>query len=244
MRRRTVSGRLSIRPAFFYFWGRYDTVQKKIRKIFIAGLAVTIPIGLTLYVLFFLIGVMDSLLDVMPQRYHPDTLFQHHIPGLGMFATVILVFLSGVMMKSYIGNKIVKMGESLFHKIPVIRSIYDGSKKIVDSMFVNQQRSFQKVVLVAFPSSETYALGFVTGPCLDRIRSGIGSACVNVFVPTTPNPTSGYLIMVAEDKLIDAEMTVEEAFTYIISCGIVHGPVNGQFIKQVDDYGRPMLENH
>jgi uncharacterized membrane protein len=211
----------------FYFKGERPILRKKLRQIFIAGLAVIIPIGLTLYVFFFLIGVMDNLLDIIPQRYHPDTLLPFHIPGLGVIATIILVFLCGIMMKSYIGNKVIALGESLFHKIPVIRNIYEGTKQVVDSMFVNKNKSFQKVVLVAFPHPGSYALGFVTGTALECLTGNIDRICVNVFVPTTPNPTSGYLLIVPEQELIDVNMSVEDAITYIISCGIVHGPVNG-----------------
>lgn len=199
-------------------------MKKKIRQIFIAGLAVTIPIGLTLYVFFFLIRLVDGLLDVLPRQYQPDTLLQVHIPGFGIIGTVILIFLAGVTMKSYVGNKLIRLWEGLLHKIPVIRSVYEGTKQIVDSMFVNKTRSFQKVVLVAFPHPGAYTLGFVTGPTEAGLQSRIGQDCVNVLVPTTPNPTSGYLLMVPERDLVDVDMTVEEAFTYIISCGIVHGP--------------------
>ena len=202
-------------------------MQKKLRQIFIAGLAVTIPMGLTLYVLFFLIQVMDRLVDFIPRPYHPDTIFPFHIPGLGVIATIVLIFLCGVLMKSYIGHRIVGLGEMLFYRIPIIRSIYEGTKQIVNSLFVNQNRSFQKVVLVAFPHPGSYALGFVTGAARQSIGTTLGGAWVNVFIPTTPNPTSGYLIIVPEANLLDVEMSVEEAFTYIISCGIVQTPPNG-----------------
>ncbi len=171
---------------------------------------------------------MDSLLNVIPQRYHPDTLLPFHVPGLGVIATVFMIFLCGVIMKSYVGNRIVALWESLFHKIPFIRSIYEGTKQIVDSMVVNKNKSFQKVVLVSFPHPGSYALGFVTGFTLESLRTDVGATCMNVFVPTTPNPTSGYLLIVPEENLIDVNMTVEEAITYIISCGIVHGPMNGE----------------
>jgi uncharacterized membrane protein len=210
-----------------FFEGGHTILQKKIRQVFIAGLAVTIPIGLTLYVFFFLISVMDRLLDFIPQQYHPDTIFPFHIPGLGVIATIILIFLCGVLMKSYIGHRIVGLGEMLFYKIPIIRSIYEGTKQIVDSLFVNKTRSFQKVVLVPFPHPGSYTLGFVTGEARQSVTANLGRACVNVFVPTTPNPTSGYLIIVPEENLLDVEMTVEEAFTYIISCGIVQATQNG-----------------
>jgi len=203
-------------------------LQKKLRQIFIAGLAVTIPIGFTLYVFFFLIRLMDRLFDIIPDKYHPDVIFQLHIPGLGVIATIVLIFFCGALMKSYIGNRIVGLGERLFYKIPIIRSIYEGSKQIVHSLFVNKTRSFQKVVLVAFPHPGSYALGFVTGTVRANLGIPVDEGCVNVFVPTTPNPTSGYLLLVPEKNLVDADMTVEEAFTYIISCGIVQGSRNGE----------------
>ena len=200
-------------------------MSKKIKKIFIAGLAVTIPIGLTLYVLFFLIEVMDDLLRIIPHRLHPDTLLQFHIPGLGIIFVVILIFAAGLMMKSYLGNRIVQMSEAVFHRIPVIRSIYDGTKQVMDRMFVQHNRSFKKVVLVEFPRTGAYTLGFVTGSAHERILRDIGRPCANVFVPTTPNPTSGYLLVIPEQDLVEVGMTVEEALAYIVSCGLVQPPV-------------------
>ncbi len=200
-------------------------MRKKIRQAFIAGLAVTIPMGLTLYVLFFIIDLMDGLLYILPQRYHPETLIGFHIPGLGAIATLLLVLLAGFTVKSYLGNRLMLWGESLFYKIPVVRTLYEGTKKVVDSLFVNKNRSFKKVVLVAFPRPGTYALGFVTGDVLPSIRSRVERPCLNVFVPTTPNPTSGYLLIVPETEALDVDMTVEEAVAYIVSCGIVkRGP--------------------
>jgi len=200
-------------------------MRKKIRQAFIAGLAVTIPMGLTLYVLFFIIDLMDGLLYIVPQRYHPETLIGFHIPGLGAIATLLLVLLAGFTVKSYLGNRLMLWGESLFYKIPVVRTLYEGTKKVVDSLFVNKNRSFKKVVLVAFPRPGTYALGFVTGDVLPSIRSRMERPCLNIFVPTTPNPTSGYLLIVPETEALDVDMTVEEAVAYIVSCGIVkRGP--------------------
>jgi len=202
-------------------------MRKKIRQIFITGLVVTLPLGFTLYVLFFIMGLMDGLFYIMPDRYHPDALLGYHIPGLGIIATLVLVFSAGVVVKSYMGNKLMVMGENLLYRIPVIRSIYEGTKKVMDSLFVNKNRSFKKVVLVTFPHPGSYALGFVTGETLPALQSGIDRPCLNVFVPTTPNPTSGYLLMVPEQEVTDVDLTVEEAVAYIISCGIVHGPRNG-----------------
>lgn len=199
-------------------------MRKNIRQVFITGLAVTIPIGLTLYVFFFLIGLMDNLLMVIPSRYHPDAVFGFHIPGLGAITTLLLILIIGLAAKSYIGNRIVAVGEAVFHRIPVIRSVYEGTKQVVDNMFINKSRSFKKVVLVEFPCRGSYALGLVTGEAMPKIEKKLGRTCSNVFVPTTPNPTSGYLLVIPDESLVDLDITVEEAFTFIISCGIVNRP--------------------
>ncbi|HOK06845.1 MAG TPA: DUF502 domain-containing protein [Syntrophales bacterium] len=199
-------------------------MRKRIRQIFIAGLAVTVPVVLTLYVLFFLIGLMDNLLRVLPRSYHPDTLLGFHVPGLGVIASFLFIILMGLLVRSYVGRRIVNFGEAVFHRIPVIRSVYEGTKQVVDNMIVNKARSFKRVVLVEFPSPGKYAVGLVTGPSRPLIEGLVGRPCLNVFVPTTPNPTSGYLICVPEDQVKELDMTVEEAFTFIISCGIVENP--------------------
>lgn len=223
---------MTVHPALLFMKGSI-ILGKKIQQIFFAGLAVIIPIALTLYVLFFFINVMDGLLALLPRRYQPESWLRYYVPGIGVVATLALIFISGLVVKSYIGKKAVALWEGILHRIPVVRSVYEGSKKVVDSMFVNKNRSFKKVVMIAFPHSGTYALGFVTGEVIDRLALKAGKKLVNVFVPTTPNPTSGYLIMVPEEELIEVDMSVEEAFTSIISCGIVNGSVNGGKQKQV-----------
>jgi uncharacterized membrane protein len=196
-------------------------LKKKLKQIFLTGLAVTIPIGLTLYILFFLIDIMDGLLKVIPVRYHPDTLLGAHIPGLGIIVTLALIFISGLITKSYVGYKIVQSGEDLVDRIPFVRNIYQAIKQISDSMFMDKRSSFKKVVLVEFPRKGVYTIGFVTGMPGWEVQNKAGQNSISVFMPTTPNPTSGYLIIVPEEELIHMDMTVEEALTYIISVGIV-----------------------
>jgi uncharacterized membrane protein len=196
-------------------------LKKKLKQIFITGLAVTIPIGLTLYILFFLIDIMDGLLKIIPVRYHPDTLLGIHIPGLGIIVTLALITIAGLVTTSYVGYKIVQSGEDLVDRIPFVRNIYQAIKKISDSMFMDKRSSFKKVVLVEFPRKGVYTIGFVTGVPSGEIRKKAGQNCISVFLPTTPNPTSGYLIIVPEDELVPMDMSVEEALTYIISVGIV-----------------------
>jgi uncharacterized membrane protein len=196
-------------------------LKKKLKQIFLTGLAVTVPIGLTLYILFFLIDIMDGLLKIIPLRYHPDTLLGIHIPGLGTIVTVILIFICGLITASYVGNKIVQSGEDLLYRIPFVRNIYQAIKRFSDTMVMDRRSSFKRVVLVEFPRKGLYTIGFVTGKPNWEIKREAGENLISVFLPTTPNPTSGYLIILPESELVEVGMSVEEALTYIISVGIV-----------------------
>ena len=196
-------------------------MKKKLKQIFLTGLAVTVPIGLTLYILFFLIDIMDGLLKIIPLRYHPDTLLGIHIPGLGTIVTVILIFICGLITASYVGNRIVQSGEDLLYRIPFVRNIYQAIKRFSDTMVMDRRSSFKRVVLVEFPRKGLYTIGFVTGKPDLEFKKEPGDNYTSVFLPTTPNPTSGYLIIVPEDELVEVHMSVEEALTYIISVGIV-----------------------
>jgi uncharacterized membrane protein len=195
-----------------------------LKHIFLAGLAVVVPIGLTLYILVFIIGMMDGLLTIMPVKLHPDTILGFHIPGLGIMVTLVLILICGLMAQSILGKKIVRFSEGMLDRIPVVRSIHSAIKKIVDSMFMYRSRSFRKVVLVEFPRKGVYTVAFVTGTPNEEIQIKTGRKCLNVYVPTTPNPTSGYFIVFPEEDLIQLDMTVEEAFTLVISGGIVNPP--------------------
>ena len=193
------------------------------KRIFLTGLAVVIPVGLTVYILTFIIGMMDNLLRVIPAQYQPDNLLLVHIPGLGVIVTVILIFICGLVTTSFLGNRLVRFGEHLVGKIPFVRSIYRAIKRIADSLFTDTARSFKKVVLVEYPRRGVYSIGFVTGTPNGEIQKTIGqkSPCVGVFMPLALTPTTGFFIMVPQDELIELRMTVEEAFTLIISAGIV-----------------------
>ena len=199
-------------------------MQFNLKNIFLTGLAVIVPVGLTIYILVFLIGMMDGLLTFIPQKYHPAALVGFHIPGLGIIITILLIFFCGLMTKSIIGNRIVLYGEGLLDRIPIVRSIHMAIKKIVDSMVLYRSRSFKKVVLVEFPRKGAFTVAFVTGEPANEIHAKTGQRCVSVYVPTTPNPTSGYFIMFPEHEVVQLDMSVEDAFTLIISGGIVNPP--------------------
>jgi len=131
---------------------------KKLRSIFLTGLAVAVPLGLTIYILSFLVRMMDNLLNFIPEPYQPGTLLGINIPGLGIIVTLAIIFICGLITQSYIGTKLVNFGESLLDKIPVVRSIYQATKQIFENLFINNNQSFKKVVLVEFPRKGVYSL--------------------------------------------------------------------------------------
>lgn len=209
-------------------------LKKRIKNIFLTGLAVIIPIGLTLYILFFIIDVMDGLLKIIPDRYEPDALFGLHIPGLGIIFTIALIFITGLITKSYLGNVVVRKGEGLFGKIPIVRSIYLAIKQIFNTLFVGKGKSFRKVVLIEYPRKGLYSIGFVTGSAEDTFPqiSDEKKNNVGVFIPLALTPYTGSFVIVHESEVIEMDMTVEEAFTLIISAGIVPPRSRASVIEQ------------
>ena len=199
-------------------------MKSNFKKVFLTGLAVLLPIGLTFYILSFLIEMMDSLLLIIPEKYQPDVFLPFHIPGMGVVIIIILIFVCGLITTSYLGNKMVEIGERFLDKIPVVRSIYQAIKQVSDSMFADKNRSFKKVVLIRFPREDIYSVAFVTGApngeFKEKIKMG-NRNYVSVFMPTAPNPTTGLYMMMPEDELIYLNMSVEEAFTIVVSAGIV-----------------------
>jgi uncharacterized membrane protein len=206
-------------------------MKNKLKNAFLAGLAVAIPIGLTIYILIFLIDLMDGLLRVIPPDYHPDRFLGVRIPGLGVIATVVLIFTAGFLTTSYLGGKFFRFAEALVERIPLVRGIYQAIKQIVQTMVSKEGQSFKRVVLVEFPRPGLYTVAFVTGVTTGELKDKTGGNCINLFVPTTPNPTSGYYVMVPEDDVTDLEMSVEEAFKLIISGGMIAPTENKELRK-------------
>jgi uncharacterized membrane protein len=199
------------------------TMQKKMKRIFLTGLAVVIPAGLTIYILFFIIDMMDNLLRVIPDSFYPAKLLWLHIPGLGAIVTVLLIFICGLVTTSYFGNRLFRFGERLVGKIPIVRSVYQALKRIAEGLFMNKAQSFKKVVIVEYPRRGVYSLGFITGTPNGEIQKCLGteSPCVGIYIPCALTPTTGVFVMIPRDEVIEVCMSVEEAFTLIISAGIV-----------------------
>lgn len=209
-------------------------IKKSIKGVFLTGVVAVIPAGVTIYVLYLIIKLMNNLVRFVPARYHPDQLLPFHIPGLGVIITLILIFTIGLVTRSYLGKKLARLGDRMVRQIPLVRGIYNALKQFVDAVFSDKGQSFKKAVLIEYPRKGLYSIAFVTGVSRGEVQVKTLQRCVNVFVPTTPNPTSGFYIMVPEGDMIALDMTVEEAFTLIISGGIVspediqHMPEKGE----------------
>lgn len=203
---------------------RHRAMRTHLKKYFIMGLLTTIPIVLTVYILLVFIGVMDKVLKYVPSKFHPDTYLPFHIPGLGLIVTVILIFIVGVLTQSFLGRKLVFVGEWSVSKIPLVRNIYVGIKQLLEAIFMHNSRSFKRVVMVEYPRRDLWVIAFVTGVAEGEVQSKTEKKVLNVFVPTTPNPTSGFYILVPEKDIVNLDMRVEDAFKLIISGGIISPP--------------------
>ena len=168
--------------------------------------------------------MVDRVLNYLPLKFHPDTYLPFHIPGLGLIATVVLIFIVGVLTQSLLGRKLFPIGEWVVSKIPVVRNIYLAIKQLVEAIFAQNSRGFKRVVLVEGPRKGIWIVGFLTGVTEGEVQDKTKERVVNVFVPTTPNPTTGLYLLVPEKDVITLDMTVEDAFKLIMSGGIVTPP--------------------
>jgi uncharacterized membrane protein len=195
-------------------------MRTAIKKYILTGLLVLIPLFLTGWVLLTLFHWTDRVLNLIPRAYRPEELLGFTIPGLGLILTVAIIFVIGGLVANVIGRKLVATGEKILEKIPFLRWFYFSSKQIIEAVFINSQDSFNRAVLLEYPRKGIYSIGFVTGESSGQLGDKV-PASFTVFVPTTPNPTSGYLIIVPEDQTIPLDWTVDEAFRVIISAGVI-----------------------
>lgn len=195
-------------------------IEKWLKKFFLPGFLTVVPIAITFWVLKVLVLWADEFTkSYVPQRWHPENLLGFDIPGIGIVATIVLLTLVGAFTRFYLGKKLIEWGERLLAKIPVGRTIYSGIKQFLTST-MSDKKSFQKVALFEYPRKGLYVLGLVTNEAVGALDATDGKV-FNVFVPTTPNPTSGFLILVPEKELRFLNITVEDAFKIIISGGVV-----------------------
>ena len=191
------------------------------KRYFITGLLIWAPLGITIWVLSFILGMMDQSIMLLPTQWQPRNLLGFHLPGLGALLTLLIVFLTGLLTANFIGQRLVRWWEALLHRIPVVRSIYQSVKQISDTVFSPSGQAFRQAVLVQYPRPDSWTIGFLTGTPGGEIVDHLGDSMVSLYVPTTPNPTSGFFLMVPRTDVIELDMSVEDALKYLISMGVV-----------------------
>lgn len=196
-------------------------LKTSLKKYFFTGLLVIVPISVTGYAIWFLLKAMDAILKYVPARYLPETYLHIHIPGLGLILVVFLVFAVGLLTRNFVGRKMVHLGEKIVDRIPLARIIYVGVKQLLEALFLQKTKAFDKAALIEYPRRGIYAICFITGESKGEVQRKTNKNMINVFVPTTPNPTSGFYILIPENELIILNMSVEDAFKLIVSGGIV-----------------------
>ena len=193
-----------------------------LRKWLLSGLLTLVPLVITLWVLDWVVSTLDQTLRILPEAWQPQQLFGMHIPGLGVLFALLIVLSIGALASNFIGNKLVNWWHALLHRIPVVRSIYSGVKQVSDTLFSEKGNAFRKALLVQWPRDGMWTIAFLTGsPGGDVARHLNGLDYLSVFVPTTPNPTGGYFVMVHKRDCVELAMSVDEALTYVISMGVI-----------------------
>jgi len=194
----------------------------KLRKYLVAGLLVWVPLVVTFLLMRFTINLIDNSLLLLPKRFRPESLLGFEVPGLGLVLTITLMLITGMIVANLFGRRLVKMWESFLAKIPFVRSVYATVKQVTSTIFSDTSKSFREVVLVEYPRKGTWVLAFVTGDTPDFIQQATKKELVNLFVPTTPNPTSGFYVMVEPKDIRRLDMSVEEGLKMILSAGVIN----------------------
>ena len=195
--------------------------MKKLQKYLIAGLLVWLPILVTVLLFRFLITLMDQTLILLPSQIRPEAVIGFKLPGLGLILTLLVLIVTGIFAANFVGKSMVNFGEKIFKKIPIVRSVYSAAKNFADIVFSDTGQSFKKVLLIQYPRKGVYSLAFQTSTNLGEVQKKTGSDVVCTFVPTTPNPTSGFIIIIPKEDVIEMDMEVDEAFKMIVSLGVV-----------------------
>jgi uncharacterized membrane protein len=196
-----------------------------LKKYFITGLLIWVPLGITAWVLSLIVRSMDQSLLLLPQTIHPEHLLGMYIPGLGALLTLLVVFLTGLVATNIVGQKMVRFWEGVLARIPVVKSIYYSVKQVSDTLFSGSGVAFRKVLLVRYPHPEAWSIAFQTGHPARDVADMLPDEHVGVFIPTTPSPVNGFFFFVKRSDVIELDMNVDEALKYIVSMGVVAPPM-------------------
>jgi uncharacterized membrane protein len=192
-----------------------------VKKYLITGLLIWIPLVITIWVLKLVVDVLDQSLLLLPVALHTENWLGTHIPGLGAILTVVIVFLTGVFATNFFGAQLVEVWHDILHRIPVVNSIYSSVKQISDTLFSSSGQAFRKALLVQWPQEGMWTIAFLTGTPSGGVASHLPPDSIAVYVPTTPNPTGGYFVIISRKNVIELDMSVDQALKYVISMGVV-----------------------
>ena len=194
------------------------------KKYFITGLLIWVPLAITVWVLAAIVNTMDQTLLLLPSQVRPERLIGFYIPGIGVILTLLVVLLTGLVTANLVGQRLVRFWEAILARIPVVKSIYYSVKQVSDTLFSSSGEAFRKALLVQYPRQGSWTIAFLTGQPAAAVADHLPNDCVSVYIPTTPNPTSGFFLMLPRTDVIELEMSVDEALKYIISMGVVAPP--------------------
>jgi uncharacterized membrane protein len=194
---------------------------KALRNYLIAGLLIWVPVMVTVWVVRFVSGVLDQSIVLLPPSWRPEAVFGQYVPGFGIVLALLVLFLTGLLARDLLGARLVEGVEMLIRKIPVIGPVYGGAKTFSETVLTDKGRSFKQVVMVEFPRKGAWSIGFLMSEDWQEVRDRTGQDMVQVFVPTTPNPTTGFLIVVHRSEVMYMDTTVDEAFKMIFTLGVI-----------------------
>ncbi len=195
--------------------------QQYMKKYFITGLLIWVPLAITVWVLHLIVSTMDQSLRFIPAALRPENLLGVAVPGIGAILTLVVVFVTGLLTANIIGQRLLRFWESVLARIPIVKSIYYSVKQVSDTLFSSSGEAFRKALLVQYPRQGSWTVAFMTGQPGGDAAKHLEGDYVSVYVPTTPNPTSGFFLMMPRDDVIELDMSVDEALKYIISMGVV-----------------------
>lgn len=194
-----------------------------LRRYLVAGVLVWLPILASIWVITFIVGLMDGILLLLPEAYRPETLVGFPLPGLGILIALVVLLLTGLSVTNLIGRRLVQYWDGLMRRIPLVRSIHGGVKSFAESVF-STNNSFRKVVMIQYPRADIWSIGFVTADDVPEVGEKTGQPHSCVYIPTTPNPTSGFIVLVPRTEVVELEMSIDAAMKMIITCGVVMPP--------------------
>ena len=202
------------------------------KKYFVTGLLIWIPLVITFVVLAWIINTLDQILLLVPANVRPEAFLGFHVPGIGVLVSLLLILLTGLAAANFVGQRMVSFWEGVLSRIPVVKSIYYSVKQVSDTLLSSNGQAFRKALLIQYPREGMWTIGFQTGTPGGDAAHHLGNDFVSVYVPTTPNPTSGFFLMLPRKDAIELDMSVDEALKYIISMGVVAPPAGRARVPQ------------